>query len=314
MEGTNFAWKLNEFVAGSLPRGRAGPRSGVEEVLIRLIRWFDPLRRRKKEFSVRAFRRGDEVAIVDLCIAAQRRYGGHIPRSVSFWTWSILKRPGISPADILLVEAEEGIVGYGAVKGDGMVLDWAIDPSLTPQEQGRAADLLARALEERAAARGAETFTVSCVSAEDPASRALLEAGYRTDEAESMTVAVLDPPGLIAAILRARTGPKWGSPESRILLQLAPGGYRVNPSPRIGITWSDELAVTEADDEFRPTFVIDTDLSSLTDLIFARVAVGSLLEAGRVSVEPEAARPSGLEFLQLLVLRSPWHIPPADIQ
>ena len=73
----------------------------------------------------------DETALVELWTRAHTAYGGHVRRSVDYWRWCVLARPGVEPADILMATRDDGVpVGYGVLAGGGVVIEFAIDPSL----------------------------------------------------------------------------------------------------------------------------------------------------------------------------------------
>ena len=56
--------------------------------------------------SIRAYRAGDEGPIVELSNRSLAPYAGWMQRTVEYWQWSILRRPGVSPADVLVVHEE----------------------------------------------------------------------------------------------------------------------------------------------------------------------------------------------------------------
>ena len=54
--------------------------------------------------TLRSYRPGDEPQIVKLWNDHYAGYAGLSTRTVEYWRWSILERPGLSPQDVLLVE------------------------------------------------------------------------------------------------------------------------------------------------------------------------------------------------------------------
>ena len=78
--------------------------------------------------TLRTFTAGDEPALVDLWNRAHAALGGHVPRTVDYWRWCILERPGVGPEDILILAGSHGPLAYGALAPGGMVLESGAGP------------------------------------------------------------------------------------------------------------------------------------------------------------------------------------------
>jgi hypothetical protein len=166
-------------------------------------------------------------------------------------------------------------------------------------------------------------------SASPIVSRALGEAGFRATEGEFMTLSLPDPAALVETILNHRLA--HGDPAlaalagERFLMRIADGGYPTNPCRSMGIEWAGHpedgkpestpgaLRVLAEPADFRFTVAVDTDHSALTDLVFRRRELETLEREGAVAYTPTSGAGGARGLLGLLALRTPWHLPTADI-
>src|SRR5579872_3662431 len=109
----------------------------------------------------RLFAPGDERAIVELSNRALSRYAGWVPRTVEYWRWAILARPGVDAADIVVLESEGTILAYGALHKSGEVLDFVVDASQPHASRGQLATRLVSVLEESARAHKLDMLSFS---------------------------------------------------------------------------------------------------------------------------------------------------------
>jgi hypothetical protein len=66
--------------------------------------------------TIRAFVPGDEPRLADLWNRAYGGYAGHVPRTVAYWRWCILGRPGLVADDVLVATlAGDAAAGYGVL-------------------------------------------------------------------------------------------------------------------------------------------------------------------------------------------------------
>jgi hypothetical protein len=273
---------------------------------------------RAPAFVIRTFEPGDEAELVALANLVYGPYGGHVERTVELWRWSILARPGVTAADILVLERarEKGAPrGHGVLGPGGTVLELCLDPALTGEERGAAAAVLVAGLEERCRSRGLETISFELPRLDGRVRRHLLGEGYREEESLALQVILVDVPVALRRILQHRRGrlPHGWSPT--FLIELAPGHYRSCPVRRIRVRPGDEFEV-EADPasgrEAEVDVTVGIDLSTLTDLILRRDTFEAARAAGRIAVEPAAAEQDARTLFDFLVLKSPWYSPPAD--
>jgi hypothetical protein len=282
-------------------------------------------------FQIRTFRTGDESRLVGLANRAYTAFGGHVVRDVEGWRWSILDRPGVDPEDVMVVEAEDNaIVGYGVLGPGGVVLELCLDPDLAGRERAAVAKQLVGALEERCQSRGFEAIAFELPISDSVVDHLLVGDGYRSEETHSLTVNVIDLPGLLQKILahhRDSLPPDW---RADFLLDIAPGTYPSHRGTRLRVQIDDgkDVLVSEASNGFSESaeapgstesppevpapIEIATDLSAITEIVFGRSSFDAAKAAGRIRVEPGDSERRARTLFELMAIKSPWYTPPAD--
>ena len=283
-------------------------------------------------FVIRPFEPGDEAHLVALANLAYGPYGGHVERTVELWRWSILARPGVTAADILVLGcAGEGGAprGHAVLGPGGTVLELCLDPELTGEERGAAAAALVAALEERCRSRGLETISFELPRLDGRVRQHLLGEGYREEESLALQVILVDVPGALSRILEHRRGRLPHGWNPTFVLELAAGHYRSLAARRIRVRPGEEVAVEveavagavavagaaagpDPAPGREPDITVGIDLSTLTDLILRRDTFEAARAAGRITVSPATAEQDARTLFDFLVLKSPWYSPPAD--
>ena len=271
------------------------------------------LRSRSSVPSPRAYRPGDEQALVAVWANSHARYGGFVPRSVSHWRWNILDRPGVHPEDIQIVQRPHGtIVGYGVLGPGGHVLEFVIAIEQSPRTREAVASSLGRALENRARARGFQMLRFGLPNTDKAVCRALRRLGYRMEPSGSLQLVIVDVAGMVRAMLHHREPELpagWGP---TFLLFLEPGKYRFCPQRRLHVSIGPPAVVTANPDIDIADCTILTDLSILTEIVFGRKSVNDVVEDGSVIVTPSTRMADAATFLRQIVVRSTWYTPIAD--
>jgi hypothetical protein len=264
-------------------------------------------------FAVRSFAPGDEAALVALANRAYDHYAGNVPRTVEHWRWSILARPGVTAADILLLSQAAGdLLGHAVLGPGGIVLEFCLAPELAGERRAEAARALKDGLEARALATGRESILFE-LPRSDARVRALLAAtGYRFEESRSLQLLLVDVAAALTRLLEHRQGrmPHDWRPVFR--LDLAPGRYRI-PGPLVlRVAPGESRPVTPATGDAAYDIDVRTDLSTLTDLILRHTRFDEARAAGRIAVAPAAREQDARTLCAWLALKSPWYTPPAD--
>jgi hypothetical protein len=271
-----------------------------------------------RPITLRTFVPGDEAQLVELWNRAYARYGGHVVRTVEYWRWCILERPGVEPENIVIVSGSGAPLAYGVLGPGGAVLEMAIDPALVGRQRRAATEQVVRALEDRGRARGDETIEFLLPSCAGPVVDHLRNAGYRTEDASSLILQIVDLATLVRTLLMARQSrfPRGWSPTFQI--QVAPGGYRFCPQRVLHVQIGPPLEVTVEQEQAGPMSAaesvrnISTDLSSIADIILGRTTLDEALRSGRVKVDAAAHLPDVRMLISALTFETPWFTPSAD--
>ena len=262
--------------------------------------------------EIRCFEAGDEAVLVALANRAYGHYAGNVPRTVEHWRWSILARPGVNAADVLLLDGSGQVLGYAVLDPGGIVLEFCLEPELAGERRVAAARALKNALEARALATGREAILFE-LPRSDARVRALLAAdGYRYEESRSLQLLLVDVAAALTRLLEHRRGRMPHDWRPIFRLDLAPGRYRV-PAPLVlRVAPGESPPVTSAASGVPADVHLRTDLSTLTDLILRHTRFDEALAAGRIVVEPAAREQDARTLCAWLALKSPWYTPPAD--
>jgi len=264
--------------------------------------------------SVRAYRAGDEGPIVELSNRTLAPYAGWMPRTVEYWQWSILRRPGVTPADVLVLESDGRIVGYAAVLQDGKVLDFSVATDQRRRKRRGFVKQLVRAVEDSARARGCELLTFSLPASDQVIDTALRDAGYIVEQNQYFSLGILDPRSLLLQLLSARRPQLPSTAPGAFTLELTPGNYPVLRASRLLIRVHPDVCVEDISQafEYPGECLIRLDLCALTELIFCRIPVRTLLAESRLVVTPARALEAACKLLDVLVVETPWHVPYCD--
>jgi hypothetical protein len=263
---------------------------------------------------LRAYRPGDDGPIVELSNRCLSPYAGWVPRTVDYWRWSTLTRPGVDPTDILVLETGGRLVGYTALARDGSVLDFCVDPNQPSRGRRNQIKQLIGALEEHARARRCDFLTFSEPASDRLVDEALRASGYVVEQSQYFSLGVLDPQHLLQQILLARQSQLAALRVTEFVFELTPGRYPYLLNTRLLVRLQPSAAVHDASDtaEGAAPSVIRMDLCALTDLIFCGVTVDSLLQQSRLEIRPAASEADARELLDALAVRAQWHVPRSD--
>jgi len=264
---------------------------------------------------IRAYRSGDESCIVELSNRCLAPYAGWMPRTVDYWRWSTLARPGVEATDILLLEKEGKIVGYTAMLGrEGSVLDFCVDPDQSSRRRRALIKQLIGALEDHARARQCDHLTFWEPASDTLVDEALRESGYVVEQGQYFSLGILNPHYLLQEILAARRDQLSAMSLTTCVFELSPGGYPFLLNSRLLVRLEPTVQVEDISDasEYPEECVIRIDLCALTDLLFCGAAVDTLLQQSQLEILPEASLAEARKLLETIAVRAPWHVPRSD--
>lgn len=265
---------------------------------------------------MRPFAPGDEAQLVALWNAAYAAYAGYVHRTVSYWRWCVLDRPGLVPADIVVLDdAARRPVGYGVLGPTDSVLELALDPGLTGAPREAAAERLTQALEARCRARGGEAISFMLPDADDAIQRGLTRAGYRAERMPALTSTIVDVAALFESLLRHRASQiPPGLPRAfRVRVERGAGRTpavlvtHIELAPQITVVRETPEASARAAD-----CTVATDLATLNRVVFRIETFDAALAARRLTVQPPTTAAAARTLLGLVTLAAPWFTPASD--
>ena len=263
----------------------------------------------------RAYHPDDEAHLIALWNRAYAQYGGFVTRSIEHWRWSILSRPGVGPADILVAEGYRQICAYAVLGPGGAVIEFAVAAQLNRWRRRRAFATLLQALEERARKRGDDLLTFASAATDLVTDNALRDSGYVVDRGDYFSLGVLNVAEFIRRLLvhHAHSLPvEWcGS----FIVEISPGGYRTVRQPRLRIVIARrEVTVHDACPSPNTSDCsVSLDLETLTAIIFGQSRLEQAIDAGLVALHGADARTNVSILFSALTIAAPWYTPLADI-
>jgi hypothetical protein len=264
--------------------------------------------------TVRNYRPGDAPSLVAVWNDSYAGYAGLVTRSVEYWCWSILSRPGMSADDVLLLEADGKVLGYAALWTRGTVLDFVVDPGQRPRARRVMIRQLLAALEERARQRGWDSIDFLLPASDQLIDRTLRAAAYLVEPGPCFMVRLLNPQALLLQLMRYREKSLIAFSGRSFLVTLIPGNDPFLLQTRLFIRIGETIAVEDVSDtgDRRADCGMQLSLSTLAELIFCRATAADLLQESRLTVEPASRRTEVCRLLDALALRSRWYTPHAD--
>jgi ribosomal protein S18 acetylase RimI-like enzyme len=263
---------------------------------------------------IREYGPGDETAIVELSNRSFAPYAGWVPRTVEYWRWAVLARPGVDARNLLVLEADDKIQGYAALSEDGRVLDFLVDPDQRPRRRAAIAKKLVCELEERARARHFDTLTFSLPESDRAVDEALRETGYVAERGNFFSLGILNPQVLLQQLLMAREAQLRALHLRTFVFELTPGQYPLLLASRLLVQLDPAVRVDDisATTDCPGDCVIRIDLCTLSELVFCRASVNALLEHSELQIIPASTITEARALLNALIVDADWHIPRSD--
>ena len=261
---------------------------------------------------VRNYRPGDETALVALWNLAYASYGGYVPRTLEYWRWCILERPGVTPQDLFILQDGRNISAYSVLDPKGTVLEFAVDPTLSSRKREEIATQLIGALEERSRIRGDEVIQFDLPHTDEPIRSALQRTGYDEEKGGCLNMVIIDLAGLLTKILthRLKRIPEGWSPT--FFFEIQPGDYRFCPYRQLYIQIGPPVVIKTDSIAASADYIVKTDYSTLTDLIFRRTTVERAMASGCITFHPKSGAKDVETLMGLLPLDGSWYTPYAD--
>lgn len=263
---------------------------------------------------IRAYQPGDEASIVDLLNRSLAPYAGWVACTVDYWRWAVMARPGVDPADVLVLESEGKVLACAILGESDSALDFLVDPDQRPRRRESIAKQLVFEIEQRARARSFDMLTFSLPVSDRAVDKALREVGYVVDRSDSFSLGILNPRALLQELLTARRAVLPPMRQRTFVFELKPGQYPFLLSSCLLVELDPGARVDDISARDVPAghCVIRLDLCALTELIFCRVSANVLFEQARLEIYPPSDAADARALLSALAIEADWHVPSYD--
>lgn len=263
---------------------------------------------------VRTFRSADTLPLVELTNRCYAPYAGWVPRTIEYWLWTTLARPGIDAADVLVLEDDAAIVGYTALWEEGVVLDFILDPDQRPRKRRALGRELIDAAEERACKRGFDFLRFTLPITDHLLDAILRKSGYIVEQSEFFFLDILNPQVLLQALAGLRAARLTSMRTRSFVFDLSPAQYPLLLPTRLILKLDPSVRVENISDavEYPTHCVIRIDMCALAELIFCGKSIDSLLGQSQLQITPAASLADVRRLLGALVVDTPWYIPASD--
>ncbi len=259
---------------------------------------------RTSEYNLRNFVLGDEAAIVALFNTSYSEFAGFVPRTIDYWTWFCLNRPGIAEKGIMIAEKAGKIVGYAVVAKSGDVLEICYDR----KEQGRQAivDALVSRASEYATSLGCDSVVINAPVSDETFRRVCVQHHFVETPPELVFIGPLDMQHLISQIIKNKHP---GKLRGKFL-------FKIRKCP----PWCDKSFVinlekdaTVVKQEMGPTdLTIEVDNQTLLSIVIGSQNPIKALSSFKISFHPFWRFSKFLALMLLIQVKSSWYMPIAD--
>jgi hypothetical protein len=263
---------------------------------------------------VRNYQPGDAPSLVAVWNDSYAGYAGLVARSVEYWCWTILARPGMRADDVLLLEADGQILGYAALWTRGTVLDFVVDPGQRPRARRALIRQLLSALEARARERGWDSIEFLLPASDRLVDKTLRAAAYLVVPGPCFMAKIHNPQALLLQLTRSRETSLSALSGQSFLVTLTPGNEPFFPPTRLFIRIADTIAIEDVSgaSDSRADCTVQLSIGALTELIFCRAIPRDMLQRSLLTVDPPSRHPEVCALLSAVALESRWYTPHAD--
>jgi hypothetical protein len=262
---------------------------------------------------IRAYRQDDGPSVIELSNRSFAQYAGWTPRTLEYWRWSVLERPGVNERNVLVLESDGRIAGCAVLHESGHVLEFLVDPDGSPRRRRARAKQLIDKLEELARACQVDMLVFSAPLSDRTLDKTLRDASYVVERNDYFSLGILNPQALLQQLLTARRALMPPMSLRKFVIELKPGQYPFLLMSRLKIQL-DPVSVEDISTEGDTPgdCVIRTNLCALTEIIFCRMPLDALIETSQLEILPTSASADARALLNALAVDAHWHVPATD--
>lgn len=258
------------------------------------------------EYYLRTYRQGDEKDIILLFNKVYERFAGFVPRTLEYWRWCILSRPGISEEGIVVALDAGRVVGYSAVERSGNILEFCYDPN---HDGKTVVSMLLDWCVDYVKSQGSGSVSLNVPAQDDLIRQVCREWGFTEEPFHALFLRVFDFTQLLRKIVDQKGELKQHFDET-ILIKLRKVPSWCDSHVVVRVQAGKMAVLTEK--LGRPTIRIDSDISTLSSCIFGSTGIYRAIVKGQLKVRPFWKIRRAVKLFSLLQLRDPWYVPAAD--
>jgi len=256
------------------------------------------------DYVLRTFSKGDEIVLSDLFNKSFKDYAGFVPRTVNYWNWCCLERPGVTEEGIAIVEHDKKILGYAVVSRNGEVVEICCD---SVEDRELIVRKILNWIVEYAKKSGADSVVVNAPYVDETFRRVCKEILFVETPPERVFISSLDLPVLLHQIVKSKS-------------RRNPGVFffKLRNCPvwcenKFGIDLnSDELLLTKEQLSKKPDLTIDADMQTILSIVLGTDNVWGAVLKSKLSFKPIWKMRKLLVLFSLLAVKYPWYMPIAD--
>ena len=259
------------------------------------------------DYKVRSFEDGDEVEFVRLFNRMYADYGGFALRTPEYWRWCCLERPDVEREGLfVVVDGDESVVGYAVVGGSGNV--WELCYDSERDGEGIVSLLLDKAVcyLERV---GATSVTFNVLKEDQVLNRVRGKFGFAVLPPPQMFLSVLNFRKFFSVLLNSKKEELMTEFDEAVVVKLTDAPFWVDATFFIQIN---QDGVTVGSKSESPTVQVETDVITLSSLLFGKSSPFQSLIRLKLRVSPFWKIPTLLRLLSSLQVRAAWFFPLSD--
>ncbi|MDH5482937.1 MAG: SCP2 sterol-binding domain-containing protein [Candidatus Bathyarchaeota archaeon] len=260
-----------------------------------------------EKYEVRNFMKGDEEEIVKFSNATYERFGGYVPRTTEYWRWCCLKRPDVKEDGIFLIFSKEtgNLTGYIVVGSSGNIWEFC-SKSGTENVAKILLESAVKYLEEI----GASSVNVNVPYDDEALNGACKQLGFAKANAHKMFVGVLSFKKLISMLVAVGSMESIRKISEEIIIKVKDAPFWIENAVSFEVH-NGEVRVHDGL-SFSPTILVQTDLATLTSVLFGTTSPHRAILTRKVKVKPFWKITTMIKLLLSMRVTYSWFWPLGD--
>lgn len=233
------------------------------------------------EYSVRTFLEGDEEEILKLFESYHGRFVGFVLRTLEYWRWCCLDRPGVDADSVFVVVSgyDDGVVGYSVVGRSGNIWEMCVDRC---DDSELIAELLLKRVVEWLTVEGASQINFQA-PVDDESVRAVCDRlGFAEIRTPEVFVSVFDFEKLIFFLAKG-CGGLLRSVDEVVEFQLKDAPDWIKDSFKLKF-YNGQVEILDGSHE--STISVETDTVTLSKILMQKTGLLSAFIHREVKVKP----------------------------